>query len=355
MTRDYSHDIIASIAEITRHSDRNELEASLASTLYKLLNTNRTALYKVHYEYNQPKFILALEVVNDQLRIPPPDHPPEQESTEIITDLKACLLHKEATLIQLGPEKSRYLQPILNHLNEVASIFVLSGNELTYRNNEELISYYFQIYRNYLRLLNESEYDALTGLLNRRTFDRGLDKLIAEWQIKTASLDGNDSNKSNRRNIENKSRNWLAVVDVDFFKRINDNYGHLYGDEVLLLLANIMRDSFRNYDQLFRFGGEEFVVILHSTDYAGAETALGRFHDKVNDYSFPQVGNITVSIGYEEIANQTVPSEVLRLADDALYYVKENGRNQVRCYNQLLAEDKIQATLPPARNDIELF
>ena len=64
----------------------------------------------------------------------------------------------------------------------------------------------------------------------------------------------------------NEKGNWLAVIDIDHFKRINDEYGHLYGDEVLLLLSNIMRKVFRSYDKLFRFGGEEFVVILPSTD-----------------------------------------------------------------------------------------
>jgi len=353
MATHYADDLIASIAEITRHSDRAEMAASLASALYKLLNINHAALYKIHHEYNQPKFTLALEVRNDKLQVQQPERPAEREDSEITLELKKCLLHKETKLINLDAEISLYLQPILNHQNEVTTIFVLSGNEGEYRKNENLITHFFQIYRNYLKLLNESEYDALTGLLNRRTFDRGLDKLITEWKDSSA---GNSENENiDRRSLESKSSNWLAVIDVDFFKRINDNYGHLYGDEVLLILANIMRDSFRNYDQLFRFGGEEFVIILHNTDHAGAEVALGRFHDKVGNYPFPQVGNITISIGYEEVANQTIPSEVLRLADDALYYVKENGRNQVRCYNQLLIENKIQATQPPTRDDIELF
>ncbi len=189
---------------------------------------------------------------------------------------------------------------------------------------------------------------------NRRTFDRDLDKLMSEWQKKDVIVD-NDKSNVNRRADNSEKGNWLAVVDIDFFKRINDQYGHLYGDEVLLLLANIMRESFRNYDQLFRFGGEEFVVILCDTDQLGAESALTRFHKKVGEFPFPQVGHITVSIGYEEIANQTIPSEVLRLADEALYYVKEHGRNSVRYYKQLLAEGKVQAPSTPVHDDIELF
>lgn len=355
MKTHYVNEIIESIAELTKHADREQMEASLASTLYKLLDIDHAALFKVHYEYNQPKFTLMLEVVKNELKLLEAEHPAEAEDSEIVASLKQGIQKKEATLIHLTTEKSRYLQPVFNHLNEVTTVFVLSGNDRNYRDHENLITYYFQIYRNYLKLLNDSEYDALTGLFNRRTFDRDLDKLITEWQTRATVLNKGVNDEINRRDIGNKNSNWLAVVDVDFFKRINDNYGHLYGDEVLLLLANIMRGSFRNYDQLFRFGGEEFVVILHNTDHEGAEIALGRFHGKVGDYPFPQVGNITISIGYEEIANQTVPSEVIRLADDALYYAKKHGRNQVCCYNQLLAENKIQATQQAVHDDVELF
>ena len=172
------------------------MEASLASALYKLLNINRSARYKIHYEYNSPKFTLTLEVVNNKLQLLPPDHPSEQKDSPIVEKLEECRLKKEALLISLGDEKSLSLQPILNHLNEVASIFILSGSETDHRGNEKLIMYYFQIYRNYLKLLNASEYDTLTGLLNRRTFDRGLDQLITEWKTKTTAFDNNKDNKT---------------------------------------------------------------------------------------------------------------------------------------------------------------
>jgi len=353
--KQFADEIIESIAELTKHTDREQLEASLASTLYKLLDIERAALYRIHYEYNQPEFTLILEVVDDELQILRAGQPAEDENAGIVIELKKSLLNKEPTLIHLSHEKSLYLHPISNHLNEITTIFALSGSDENYRDHENLIMYYFQIYRNYLKLLDESEYDALTGLLNRRTFDRDLAKLIAEWLDRGSASRSNDENIE-RRKLERDNSNWLAVVDVDFFKRINDNYGHLFGDEVLLLLANIMRESFRNYDKLFRFGGEEFVVILCSTDHTGAEAAFSRFHNKVNEHPFPQIGKITVSVGYEEIANQTIPSEVLRLADDALYYVKEHGRNQVCCYRKLLADNKIT---PPAqavrKDDLELF
>ena len=105
---------------------------------------------------------------------------------------------------------------------------------------------------------------------------------------------------SDKRNVQDNSTHWLAVSDIDFFKRVNDDFGHLYGDEVLLLMANIMRETFRGTDILFRFGGEEFVIVLRSTNQQGAHQALERFRITVEEYDFPQVGNVTISIGYIE-------------------------------------------------------
>ena len=65
-------------------------------------------------------------------------------------------------------------------------------------------------------------------------------------------------------------QNWLAVVDIDHFKQVNDRFGHLYGDEVLILVANILRSSFRSHDRIFRFGGEELGVLLRTSTLSKA-------------------------------------------------------------------------------------
>ncbi len=343
-------EIIKSIAEVTTHADRDLLGASFANTLHKLLDVERVAVYKVHYKYNQPKYILTLEITDEMEFI----HQNNQEYADIPSDANDCITNKEPLLMRASQGKFTYFQPIVNHLNKVVSLFSVSGDDPGSQPFESIMKGYFQIYLNHLKLLNESEHDTLTGLLNRRTFDRDLDRLMTEWNQISTAANGQLTNVD-RRSQEDSKNNWLAVVDVDFFKRINDQYGHLYGDEVLLLLANIMRESFRDYDKLFRFGGEEFVVILCGTDHPGAASALQRFHKKIGTYPFPQVGNITVSIGYDEIANQSIPSEVLRLADDALYFGKENGRNCICYYTQLLAEGKVNAPQTAVHDDVELF
>ena len=145
---------------------------------------------------------------------------------------------------------------------------------------------------------------------------------------------------------------WLAVVDIDHFKQVNDRFGHLYGDEVLILLANILRTSFRSHDRVFRFGGEEFVVLLRSTTLATAHRVFNRFRLAVQEYAFPQVGNVTVSLGFVSTTRGS-PVEILGQADQALYYAKEHGRNQVCFYDDLIASGQLAAKV--ANDDVELF
>src|SRR6202011_3687326 len=94
---------------------------------------------------------------------------------------------------------------------------------------------------------------------------------------------------------------WLALIDIDRFKSINDGYGHLFGDEVLLLVSQLMKRSFRGADQLFRFGGEEFVVLLDRASEPGAQIVLERLRTTIGEHEFPQVGQVTISVGYTRI------------------------------------------------------
>jgi diguanylate cyclase (GGDEF)-like protein len=147
---------------------------------------------------------------------------------------------------------------------------------------------------------------------------------------------------------------WLAVVDIDHFKRVNDNFGHLIGDEVLLLVATMMKNSFRTHDKLFRFGGEEFIVLLKPNTDDDAQRIFDRFRAGIEARDFPQVGHVTVSVGYASIRLGDQPSVILDNADNALYWAKENGRNQVASYAALMAEGKL-ASKEAATSEMELF
>lgn len=187
------------------------------------------------------------------------------------------------------------------------------------------------VYRNQITLLDYSETDSLTGLLNRKTFDA---RFYSSAQRDQAESEHWPKDQERRTVAQH---NWIGVIDLDHFKRVNDTHGHLIGDELLLLVARLMRSSFRYGDELFRFGGEEFVVLLRAPGREHARRAFERFRENLIKHSFPQVGQVTASLGFSMIGKLDSPSDAFGRADRAVYFAKQNGRNQVRCYEELLA------------------
>ncbi|HKT74772.1 MAG TPA: GGDEF domain-containing protein [Steroidobacteraceae bacterium] len=220
---------------------------------------------------------------------------------------------------------------------EVAGILTIEVPEELPARELSLVQGVLSIVRNHLALLEYGERDALTGLLNRKTFESRFDKLRQRFQTSPGDLHAS----------------WLGLTDIDRFKLINDSHGHLFGDEVLLLISRLMRQSFRGVDQLFRFGGEEFVIVLGQASSPGALVAFERFRAMVEAYEFPQVGRVTVSLGCTRITSQDVPTICVERADAALYYAKRHGRNRVFDYEALIAEGKL--TAKDRNRDIELF
>ena len=210
-----------------------------------------------------------------------------------------------------------------------------------------LIGALIGIYRNQVALLDYGETDTLTGLLNRKTYDAAFHHAAqpeaADEQRAPADLE--------RRNAA--LQRWLGVIDIDHFKRVNDNHGHLIGDELLLLVAQLMRDSFRYGDALYRFGGEEFVVLLRAPDRPAASSAFERFRERMMNHAFPQVGTVTASIGYTQIRGTDLPAAAFERADRAVYFAKQHGRNQVRCFEALVESGDLEA--PERVGEVELF
>jgi diguanylate cyclase (GGDEF)-like protein len=208
------------------------------------------------------------------------------------------------------------------------------------------------VHRQQLELLDYSELDTLTGLLNRKTFDEQVLQFVGESRpADDSSL--NITQPLKRRTLKAGAHHWLAVLDIDHFKPINDQFGHLIGDEILILLGQMLGRGFRLQDKLFRFGGEEFVVLLRAVTDTDVHNVLDRFRRQVEETVFPQAGQVTVSVGYTRIESTDLPTVVIDHADSALYCVKRNGRNAVCCYEQLIKEGKITAV--SEQEDVELF
>lgn len=179
------------------------------------------------------------------------------------------------------------------------------------------------LYRNLVALHDSKERDPLTKLPNRQSFDARMLQVCEYFRMHPIQ----------DRCLEKSS--WIAMLDIDHFKRINDSYGHLYGDEVLLVFSQAMEKHFRYNDFLFRFGGEEFVVILNLVNQADAEATFERFRAAIERHQFPIAGQVTVSIGLTHIDHLTLPIHLLDRADKALYQAKASGRNKLVAYRNL--------------------
>ena len=339
--------LLESVVRITMQRTEDSLEISLVSTMLGLLDVDEISLLKVpegHYP----------EHVEEVLRATQDDRPDEdQDSTgahhfiDKDEQIRRCL--DTAEIVSTGGPPFRLLYPIVVNYRVVGVVDFRCGR--CPETDQRLINGFLRIYQNYLAILDESEHDTLTGLLNRRTFDGRINRILDVQDQERKVLP--KPSQERREEDQPVANHWLGILDIDHFKRINDTYGHLYGDEVLLLLAQIMRKSFRAHDLLFRYGGEEFVIVLAPTDMENALAVFDRFRDSVASYDFPQVGTVTVSIGVVRIDSQDLPSSVVGRADQALYYAKSNGRNQVCSYENL--RDKGLLGGATALDDIELF
>lgn len=165
---------------------------------------------------------------------------------------------------------------------------------------------------------------------------RDASDLRAEKMERAANIDGL-LGIGNRRMLQHQlntvvtghSAVSLLLIDVDHFKEINDNHGHLVGDDILRELTQSIQKSLRPQDTFGRWGGEEFLVIANGTELSSAESLGQRIRDKVAQHSFAIVGRVTVSIGVAQFYTGKSSSHTFANADKALYEAKRAGRNRV--------------------------
>jgi len=120
----------------------------------------------------------------------------------------------------------------------------------------------------------------------------------------------------------------LMMIDIDYFKQVNDTYGHLFGDYVLKTLANILLEIISDNGYVGRFGGEEFIIILPNKDLDMTYELAEKVRKEIEGYKFEKTMKLTVSIGLNQYKNQH-SIEFIKEADDLLYRAKQNGRNRI--------------------------
>lgn len=171
------------------------------------------------------------------------------------------------------------------------------------------------------RARDASLVDALTGLTNRRGFDQALEACLASL----STADANDP----------AAQPCLLMCDIDHFKKINDTYGHLFGDKVIRAVAQVLTDNVKGRDTAARYGGEEFIVLLPGTPLNGAHALAEKIRCAIEGGRIKKSGNeeiiakVTISLGVARYVPGESAMSFIERADKALYTAKHGGRNQV--------------------------
>ncbi|WP_428419911.1 GGDEF domain-containing protein [Methylibium sp.] len=355
-------DPLVSVVSLTGYRDRDLLDAGVVSMLADWLRPVSLSLYRCVGDSAAPRLLLQVSARDGP---PAVAGDPPWTPLEALPALEDWPLHRDAMAsgeALLDAPTSRpgpRGQPVLTSVfplwvgNERFGLVEVLAEHPLDAEQMRFVDAVLKIYRNQIGLLDYSERDTLTGLLNRKTFDEQFNKCLQECAGAALPfpLPGGDVPERRARSL---LRYWLGVIDIDHFKRVNDGFGHLIGDEVLLLMARILRGAFRHGDRLYRFGGEEFVVVLRADSRVHAALAFERFRSRMETFRFPQVGTVTASIGMTELRVMDTPSAAFERADRAVYHAKDNGRNQLQCHDQLVESGTLVESSDKT-GEIELF
>lgn len=344
-TNSHLRGVLGNLGKLTSIRDTELLEQSLLRTLGPLLGLLDTELYRVDENQTVARVIYShrsrvidgdgeariVERIEEVNR--PGDLP--VSVTSLIENVR--LLKRPCTRRADSGFTTAY--PLTGN-DEVCGYFVFHRDREATATEDAVIRGVLEVFSNYYALLDLSLRDRLTGLLNRQALENSFDKL---WNM-ISRVDTQFEPGTGRR-MAPGHRYWLAMLDIDRFKQINDSFGHMVGDEILLLCGRLMYATFRATDLVYRYGGEEFVAIVAAENEDIAHNIFERVRLAIEAHHFPQTEHVTVSIGYAEVRPELLPVEVLSRADRSLYHAKQNGRNRTCAYHDLVRQGVFKETV----------
>ncbi|MDO8958196.1 MAG: GGDEF domain-containing protein [Rhodocyclaceae bacterium] len=324
---------------ITNSRNRGAVEAAVVTAINEILGATRTELHKVFMPPGEVLVGLAAEIgagdaVGARTYGEDFSWPEQIGSIEQSPHFQMCLggdVPPPPSQERLPDGTVRIIVPIDNALHEPdAFLLILRPAALT-AFEIEIVQGFVRLLKNCMALLDYGETDALTGLRNRKAFDACLARILASLPVTDDAAAAALPYPLPQSGAQPAARHhWLGVMDIDCFKPINERWGRQVGDAVLVQAAQLMRESFRIQDKLFRFGGAEFVALLRPAEYSHVMATFERFRARVAAFDFPRVGRITVSIGFTSIRRGDTPSAIRDKADAALTWARDHGRNQCR-------------------------
>lgn len=238
-------------------------------------------------------------------------HYPEHPISEVMTNAPVCVQQDSLINDALMLSRSRKLRhlPVVDNDNNLVGVVTQTNLVDAY---VKLIDLHAELETSVEEFKLLSMEDALTGIGNRRAME----------------VDLAHTEQYSRRTQSPFS---IALLDIDFFKKYNDHYGHQLGDQALKQVAEIISSTLRSSDRVFRYGGEEFLILMPGSNDVQAERCAERVRQAIMNNKIPHCQStfevLTISVGLAESDN-TDWQELIKSADKALYHAKEQGRNK---------------------------
>ena len=355
--------LIEHILKMTDHRDRDHLELTLSKALIDLLPIDRVVMARVLSEEGVKRWleIASLDArgggkLVDPLRV-------DFESLRPLDDNRdrlRCVLNRERVEVAWAGEEGpriTYLPLFTDSRNDDEGVVEVHSGSALRQDQQLTVDVLLHVFRNMYNLLAYSDRDALTGLLNRKALDDTfysavLEELDEGAEAKTKELEAAVEPGHERRHRVPPNY-WIGTVSVDNFGMLNDRNGHLIAEEVLLLVARIMNNTFRTYDRIYRLGGEQFAVLMHCPDETLVLAAFERFRANMEKFNFPQVGRVTSCAGFTRVTAEDSPDTTLERCERAVDYAQRNGRNKVFSHGDLVRKGFFGDT--PKVGGVDLF
>lgn len=236
----------------------------------------------------------------------------------IVSDEVGNIVYTNKDISFLKDSKCKIINGI-SYVEIGDDIFSVQEKHSIFQNRKYVIQTLYCITKetNFLNELKGKVYiDALTEILNRDGFEYEYVELL-----------------------KRSSEFSVVMCDIDNFKIINDNYGHLLGDEVLKHVSRVLRDNFRKDDPIARYGGDEFIILLKDYDIQNIKSRLVKVQDDLNNFSLIPI-TIKMSFGFAKNDINISMNDNISNADKALYYSKNNGKGIITCCEELIKKIK---------------
>ena len=338
--------LIEHLIKLTDHRDRDLLELTLSKALIDILPIQRVVVAKVHSEEGVKRWLDVATMdakgggkVVDPLRV-------DFSTLRFLVDDKErydCLQTRaRVELAWAGADgpRTNFIPLFPDATNNDEGVLEIHSNDVLTDEQLQVVNSLHRVFCNMYKLLAHSDRDALTGLLNRKSLDDTFYSAVLEEMDQASGsnselLDASAALAQERRHRVPPNY-WLGTINVDNFGQMSDKNGHLIAEEVLLLVARIMNNTFRTYDRIYRFGGENFAVLMHCPDEALVLATFERLRLNMEKFNFPQVGTVTICAGFTRVSPEDSPSTALERTERTVDYAQNHGRNLVLSHADLV-------------------